>query len=77
MLTPPQLPTGAQIGLSSFQFRERYAFFTGGPAPGEAVTAWNGHMKALLEEAQMKARVADYLQRLKSHLETFGVASVN
>lgn len=53
----PRLPTAAQLGLNGFDLREWYAFFTGGLAPHVAVDAWNGHMRAVIEDAQMKTQL--------------------
>lgn len=48
----PRLPTAGELNIQGLDVREWYMLFTGGKAPRAAVDAWNGHMRALIDNAE-------------------------
>jgi tripartite-type tricarboxylate transporter receptor subunit TctC len=50
----PGLPTAADLNIPGLDLREWYMLFTGGRAPREAVVAWNGHVRALIDDVEFR-----------------------
>jgi tripartite-type tricarboxylate transporter receptor subunit TctC len=48
----PGLPTAADLKVPGLDLREWYMLFTGGKAPRPVVDAWNGHLRALVGNAE-------------------------
>jgi tripartite-type tricarboxylate transporter receptor subunit TctC len=50
----PRLPTASELNVQGLDVREWYMLFTGGKAPRAAVDAWNGHVRALIDNAEFR-----------------------